>query len=82
MDRIADTGFDQGLPQAHGAHREAAGGNNGRGWFFIITAILCWKGFWLVMGEHGDDNRYILLTYAMLYVTYVVLRLLDGGDGL
>ena len=75
-----NAGFDQGLHDPHGAYRETAGDSNGRGWFFVIAAILCWKGYWLVMGEHGDDNRYILLTYALLYITYIVLQIIEGAD--
>jgi hypothetical protein len=71
-------GFDQGLePQQ--AWRGPVGdfGAGERHWFWVLMAILCWKGFWLVMAQHGDDNRYILLTYAMLYITWMVLKILE-----
>ncbi|KAF1990834.1 hypothetical protein K402DRAFT_417583 [Aulographum hederae CBS 113979] len=45
-----------------------------RSFFYVITAIICWKAFWLIMARHGDDNRYIFLTYFMLYVTYMVVK--------
>jgi len=72
------TGFDQGLQGVHRPQQPPpASSRHGyeRGWFWIVMGILCWKGFWLIMADHADDdnNRYIVITYVMLYITYMAL---------
>lgn len=77
---------DQGFFQGVGRHQEympgrpgpdVLAGIAGRHWFWVLIAILGWRGYWLIIAHHGDDNRYIFMTYFMLYITYMLLLQLD-----
>lgn len=75
----------QDLPPQERQRRQGGGpdvlaGVAGRHWFWVIAAILSWRGFWLVMAHNGEDNRYILITYSMLYITYMLLKYIDEGE--
>jgi len=45
-----------------------------RRWFWVVAGVLCWRRFWDLIGEHGDEARFIGLTYFVLYVTILVAR--------